>query len=269
MPEKRDAAFAQARAALSAARGRHGRQSLHRSIGRIPFTPRNLVHAIGLPLLLWALLIGFKLDLMVLWRAVLDWWLTQLGIPLRTVAPQPPAFGIALVSLAADGAFRLPGLALSTATATAAIAGWILSYRLQREKMPLRYLVRIPCGIQLTATVAIWLFPASFSFTAHDHVADLVNNGYRVMLAMPFMLGAGYYVFNASLLQKVQYTAIIFGYFVLMIPHKAVAHALILQHGSVLFMPLLYMCFGTTFDVLAFIALYSWAASNLPEQKLV
>ncbi|HJV88437.1 MAG TPA: hypothetical protein VJ698_23430 [Noviherbaspirillum sp.] len=268
-PEKRDAAFSRARQALRDARARHGRKALHRSIGRIALTPGNLAYAIGLPILLWILLVGFKAELMALWRAVMDFWLAYLGVPLRSVAPHPPDADIAFAPLAPGDAFGLPGTTLMLATAAVSVAGWALSYRLQREKMPLRYLVRILCGIQLSATAAIWFFPASFSFTAHDHVAGVVNNGYRVMLAIPFMLGAGYYVFNANLLKKTWYTAIIFGYFVVMIPHKAVVHGFLLQHGSVLFMPLLYMCFGTTFDVLAFIALYSWAASNLPEQTLV
>ena len=37
-----------------------------------------------------------------------------------------------------------------------------------------------------------------------------------------------------------------------------------MQHLSVLFMPVLYICFGAVFDALVFVALYSWAVSNAP-----
>lgn len=49
-----------------------------------------------------------------------------------------------------------------------------------------------------------------------------------------------------------------------MVPHQVLAQALIMQHLSVLFMPVLYICFGAVFDALVFVALYSWAASNAP-----
>ena len=55
----------------------------------------------------------------------------------------------------------------------------------------------------------------------------------------------------------------------ILIPHQVLAQALIMQEFSVLFMPVLYICFGAVFDALVFVALYSWAVSNVPADATV
>jgi len=47
------------------------------------------------------------------------------------------------------------------------------------------------------------------------------------------------------------------------------AQAFIMPRLSVLFMPVLYLCFGAVFDALVFVALYSWAASNTPANATI
>ena len=64
--------------------------------------------------------------------------------------------------------------------------------------------------------------------------------------------------------QKLLYPVLMLAYFALMVPHKALLSLLILQQMSVLFMPLLYLCFGTVLDLMVFVALYSWLASLAP-----
>ena len=84
------------------------------------------------------------------------------------------------------------------------------------------------------------------------------------MVATPVMLAMGYYILNQSLLTKLLHTALILAFFAILVPHQVLAQAFIMQHLSVLFMPVLYICFGAVFDALIFVALYSWAVSNAP-----
>ena len=86
--------------------------------------------------------------------------------------------------------------------------------------------------------------------------------GYVIMVATPVMLAVGYYILNQNILIKLFHTTLILLFFTVMIPHQVLAQAFIMQHLSILFMPLLYICFGAVFDALVFVALYSWAASN-------
>ena len=88
--------------------------------------------------------------------------------------------------------------------------------------------------------------------------------GYVIMISTPVMLAVGYYILNLSILVKLLHTAIILLFFTILIPHQVLAQAFIMQHMSVLFMPVLYLCFGAVFDALVFVALYSWAVSNAP-----
>ena len=76
-------------------------------------------------------------------------------------------------------------------------------------------------------------------------------------------------VLNQGLLKKLFYTGVILIFLAVMVPHQVLAQALIMQHLSVLFMPLLYICFGAVFDALVFVALYSWIASNAPANATV
>ena len=93
--------------------------------------------------------------------------------------------------------------------------------------------------------------------------------GYVVMLATPLMLAVGYYILNQSLWSKLFHTALILLFLAVLVPHQVLAQAFIMQHLSVLFMPVLYICFGAVFDALVFVALYSWAVSKAPEDATV
>ena len=93
--------------------------------------------------------------------------------------------------------------------------------------------------------------------------------GYTAMLAAPLMLAVSYCILNQSLLIKLFHTALILGFFAILVPHQVLAQAAIMQHLSVLFMPVLYICFGAVLDALVFVALYSWVASNAPANATV
>ena len=93
--------------------------------------------------------------------------------------------------------------------------------------------------------------------------------GHVIMVATPVMLAVGYYILNQSILIKLFYTALILVFFAILVPHQVLAQAFIMQHLSVLFMPVLYLCFGAVFDALVFVALYSWAVSNAPANATI
>ena len=93
--------------------------------------------------------------------------------------------------------------------------------------------------------------------------------GYVIMVSTPVMLAVGYYILNQSILVKLFHTAVILLFFTILVPHQVLAQAFIMQHMSVLFMPVLYLCFGAVFDALVFVALYSWAVSNAPANATI
>jgi len=49
-----------------------------------------------------------------------------------------------------------------------------------------------------------------------------------------------------------------------MLPHQWLLHAWLLEHLSILFMPVLFLCMGTLLDLWIFVAIYAWLASTVP-----
>jgi small-conductance mechanosensitive channel len=123
--------------------------------------------------------------------------------------------------------------------------------------------------IQAVTLVYFWISPSNFPYSIARHSEELMTVGYVVMLATPLMLAVGYYILNQSLWVKLFHTALILLFFAVMVPHQVLVQAFIMQHISVLFMPVLYICFGAVFDALIFVALYSWAVSKTPADATV
>jgi len=135
--------------------------------------------------------------------------------------------------------------------------------------LPIKYALRILATVMLVSIVYFIVEPTQFPYSITRHMHDIANLGFVLMISSPIMLAFGYYVFPFSITIKIKHTVLILLYFMLLIPHQIVLHILILQHFSLLFMPILYICFGTLFDVLIFVALYSWAASTIPHNATI
>jgi uncharacterized membrane protein len=91
----------------------------------------------------------------------------------------------------------------------------------------------------------------------------VTGGGFVLLMTIPIMLAAGYYVLRIPLAIKVFHSAVILLYFIVLIPLEAVVHAVLLRHLSVLAMPLLFFGFGALLNFTLFIALYAWAASTV------
>jgi hypothetical protein len=236
----------------------------HRSLARAPFSMFDLASGICLALALWGPLLAAQPLIMHFWVSCIAFWLKsldfQVGLlgndvdqhihrllaPINVSTPEPPLLFAAL---------GLSGLV------------WLGSGRLQGKYLPIKYLVRSLCGVLLLSILVFLLSPESFAYTLAEHVTDLLVNGYRSLLVFPFMLSIGYYLFNERLAVKLCYSLAVELYFLVMIPHKVLLHIIMLHYGSRLVMPLLYVCLGSAFDILAFVALYAWMLSNLPAQQ--
>ncbi len=189
-------------------------------------------------------------------------WAKQLDIPLAASAGGAAATKLGLSWQVSSPMADLPSRWTLAITTCLMVLAFAASFALNGRLFPLKYLVRILCVVQGFALVFFGLQPGGFPYDIASHANDLANMGYVLLLAIPAMLALGYYVLNIGLSTKIAHTVLILLYFFVMVPFQIIAHVLILQHFSLLFMPVLYICFGTLFDMLIFVALYSWAASN-------
>lgn len=260
----RQRAFLIASSSLGRAKGRHGSAPVHRSLSRMVVDPTRLMQALVLPAMFCLAILWAEPLLLECWRGGALYWAAQLALPLQAGAPGTQEAALGLSWLAAGDRLDMPGQAVWLGTAGLTVAALLASSTLRGGRLPLRYLMRILCFIQILSLVFFWCWPSQFPYSVADHLDDMAHVGFTLMLVTPIMLALGYYLLNVHAAIKILHTVLILLYFALAIPHQIVLHALILHHFSVLYMPILYICFGAVFDVLIFVALYSWAASTLP-----
>ena len=262
----RDNAFAPARQALARAHHRHIQVRQHRAINHLTIGPYLLLQALALPALFCGLLVWAQPLLFDLWREYILVWAKQLDIPLAVNDGTGVVTRLGLAWAPTDPSSDLPSTLTLLITTALTLAAFAMSYALNGRMFPLKVLLRIFCGVQGFALAFFWFFSSSFPYGISNHANDLTSMGYVLLLAIPVMLSIGYYVLHIGLGTKIIHTLLILLYFVIMVPFQVIAHVLILQHFSLLFMPILYICFGTLFDMLLFVALYSWAASTASAQ---
>ena len=207
------------------------------------------------------LILLMKERLMAFWQWVVSTWSGVLGLSLST---RLSAQGDALIWTATgDGSFA-PSLTHMATTAVLAVAVWLWSDRLSDRFHPLKISLRALCLIHWSACLFFWLAPASFPYTISSHASALMGMGYGFMLAIGPMLALGWGILPTPLLHKILAPVAFLAYFALMLPHKTLLQVWLLEHLSILFMPLLFLCFGALLDLWIFVALYAWLASTTP-----
>ena len=259
-----DRLFHAAFAAAKAARARHVKVRPHRAITALAVTPYLMLQTILLPLVLCSLLFWGKPLLLDWWRACILFWSSGLELPF-SLSTQLNEAGSYALRLSPDvESQRMPGLINMLVTTVLSLIGFLLSFFMKKAIFPLKYPLRILSVLQLITLAYFWWTPSTFPYSVARHSEELMTIGYVMMLATPIMLAMGYYILNQSLAEKIFHTLLILGFFAIMVPHQVLAQAFLMQHFSVLFMPVLYICFGAVFDALIFVALYSWVVSKAP-----
>lgn len=217
----------------------------------------------GLPLALtWAL----KPALAAFWQTVIAFWGDRLGgrwaqLPLELSGPT-------IWSVPNDGT-TLPSSSTLLWTWLGVCAVWTASLWLSDRFHPLKVFVRALCLVQGCACLFFMWSPSSFPYTLSRHVQALLDMGYGLMLATGPMLALGWGLFVRSVTARLLTPLAVLAYFSLMLPHKALLHAWLIDRGSALFMPVLFLCFGIWLDGWMFIALYGWLTSRIPREPAI
>ena len=257
-----DQGFHAAFSAVKLARTQNVQVRPHRAITPLKVTPYLLAQAILLPLILCTLLLWGKPMLLELWRDWILFWSDGLNMGFSRGTQLDDSGRLATTLSTGTLNTPMPSMSALWITGVITLAGLALSLTMKGATLPLKYPLRIVCVVQLITVAYFWWIPGNFPYSIARHSEDLMTIGFVIMLSTPVMLAVGYYILNQNILIKLFHTTLILLFFTVMIPHQVLAQAFIMQHLSILFMPLLYICFGAVFDALVFVALYSWAASN-------
>jgi hypothetical protein len=234
---------------LDEARAQAHGPAMHRSLRRLRLTPYAALETLAIALAFTAALWWLRPMLFEGWQALIGGWSARLGV-------------------AAGASSLVPGPVTGVLTAAAVMGAFAATYWMPDRMTPLKYLVRVVCVVQATALLFFMAVPSRFPYTVDGHLQAMLASGYYLMLTLPVLLALGHSVLRVPLAEKLLAPALLLLYFALMVPHKALLHVLVLQNFSVLFMPLLYLCFGLVFDLMVFVALYSWLVSRVPDRAL-
>lgn len=183
------------------------------------------------------------------WHAVLVFWSTRMGHAWL-------AGEAVFTPLPSRGTVLLTGL-------LCALAYW-LAGRWHEPFWPWRVLVRTLCLVQASACLFLLWSPARFPYGLSQHLRMLLELGANFMLGMPLMLCMGWSLLRLPWHLKLLGPIGVLAYFAVWLPHQAMLHLWLLSQLSVLFMPLLFLCFGILLDGWIFVALYAWLASLTP-----
>jgi len=199
--------------------------------------------------------------LMDFWQWVFTTWSQVLALSVNT-RMNADSHDIEWQALA-EGSFAPSSTSLFWSLSGIAIT-WLACGFFSDRFRPLRTSLRALCLIHLSACVYFFWTPASFPYSISKHLQAQMDMGYYFMWIIPPMLALGWGLLKVPVYQKLISPCLVLAYFALMLPHKLLLQALILEHLSILFMPMLFLCFGSLLDLWIFVALYAWLASRVP-----
>lgn len=234
----------------------------HRALHRLPWT-RQTAFRFALPLGFTLLLLAGLEPLLRGWWALFSWWQPRLGLGNEVRFLERDWLGLLYyyiptpVTAADPPSPRVLGIALA-ATLILMAASHLL---LRRRWLPVVYVLWALGMFQLVAVgFFVWL-PSLFPYTVAEHVGMGLDMGLTLMFLVPWLLALIYYPFGFGLARQIGTTALMVGWLALFLPHQYLVHAAVLQWGTTLWMPLLFIVFGVFLNVVLLIAIYSWAMS--------
>lgn len=244
-------------------RGNHGTLiNPHRSIATLRLTAADIVLAI---------VMGFGLSGAVLWSMPWfgrgwTWGFDRLAAPLGFAA----GVGVRAVDLPAGFHFQLPffnapALAptptLLWVTLVVTVVAVVVSFFLRDAFLPLAYAVRLAAVVQTTALIYFGLAHASLPYDLPGYITGMELTGVALLVLSPIVLGLTFYIIDVTFLQKLMLTAAVVVHLAVFIPLQYVSQSYLLAHGSLLFLPVLFMFFGLLPEIMIFIALFGWGMS--------
>jgi hypothetical protein len=194
----------------------------------------------------------------IAWTAVLDFWQKVFALNGYAIRIQYE-WGLRFPYLGFPSGQLTRGLWIAGALGTVALLG--ASFLVPRRILPVAAGLRVVAFFQATAQVFFALWPRAFPYDGPGYVHGMLIAGMAFITLIPLILGLTYYVFDVGWRRKLGLTLLVMVHFVVFIPLQMVAHAVVVHHGSVLMLPLMFFVFGLPLDVLMFIGFYSWGAS--------
>lgn len=234
----------------------------HRALITSPRSTYKTLSSVGLAVVLFIGWLWIMNWVSALWAGILSFWSEVLGIhgyvtvihykignvfgfdaPYLHVKSAPPDFVLLIIG------------------AVLTILLFLTSLLLPRRHLPLIYFLRVVALFQACAQIFFTFVPWDFPYGASGYIHGTLIAGLALISLVPLLLGLTFFIFDFKLWKRAALALLIMFYLVLFIPMQFAAHAFILYHSSLLFLPILFFVFGLPLNVMTFIAFYSWGSS--------
>ena len=228
----------------------------HRALHRLEFRRASALHPI-------ILVVASYCALGVSANAITAFWLPHLQVPAALESQVRGLFGPFAYRLSFPN-FGVSAPDFDTLRVSVAVCALIMltAFLTMRGRMlPIGYLLWGACLVQFLSSALFYFAPAAFAYSLGSHVANGLEYALVLIFFVPLLLSFSYYVFEYSLLRKAFGTLLIIGGLVLVAPYQYLVHIMLLEAGTLLLLPILYVLFGLLFDIGVFIALYAWVMS--------
>lgn len=240
----------------------------HRSMAIFELPSEKIINFVAIPLIFILLCIVAFPYMTDIWRRIFTLagtWLAFPGEVKMTSLEVLPFYYLDLPSFKMNA--RWPSLIhLVTAgliVAVVLIATFLFSDRL----IPLAYLLRAACVIQITAIFYFALASPPFPYDLDAYTWGLLRAGIVILLLTPFLFALTVNPYNMPLVRKLFITLITMAHLSVFMPLQMLIHVYIVQHFTFMMMPVLFFMFGLILDVLIIIAFYSWGISWVDVKK--
>jgi hypothetical protein len=232
--------------------------AMHRALA---VEPRTKAKAYGNLAIVVGVMAGWVLAfdwVTIAWAAILDFGQAVFGMNGYALRLQYE-LGLKFPYLGFSSALPGPWLWILGAVLTALL--FIASLLVPRRLLPIASGLRVIAFFQAVAQVFFAFWPEAFPYAGAGYVHGMLIAGLMFITVIPLLLGFTWFVFDFGWRRKLGLTLLVMLHLTVFIPLQYLAHALIIYHLSVLFLPLLFFVFGLPLNVLIFIGFYGWGMS--------
>lgn len=136
---------------------------------------------------------------------------------------------------------------------------------LSRERLPLIYFLRFIALIMSSGLIFYFFYPARAPMTLAQFLNDQLVFSHALMLLTPTLHGLLLYIFPGAWMLKWRTTIYTLLFLIIVTPLHISSNAWLLQTLSLLYLPLFYILLSLLPLIIAMIALYANAVSQLPQ----
>lgn len=234
----------------------------HRAMATFPLHPANLLYVIMIPLVLVSASLLVFPHIVKLWGDLFLLALSLMDLPgdvqVRSLQVLP-FYYLDIPSFAMDVAW--PATRVMVITGVVTLVLFVVTFLFPPGFLPLSYLLRVICFMQLTALAWFACASGPFPYQLSGYIEGLLRAGIVIVVLVPLLYAISLFLFRMSLVRKLLISGMTMVHLMVFIPLQAVVHASLVHFCSFLVMPVMFFLFGILLDVLVIIAFYSWGMS--------